>query len=142
MSRRPAAFPFVLTLATLASACGNGDLTLPNEGEPASVERIRGNLQNGTVGEALVDSLVVEVSDRFGNPVEGVTVTWSAQVGGGVDPAETATTADGRAGTQRVLGSEPSTYVTTARIEGIGQPVTFTSTGRGGRLALTPQSPA
>jgi hypothetical protein len=141
MSRRPVAIPLSLTLAALGSACGN-DLTLPNEGEPATVEIIRGNLQNGTVGEALGDSLVVEVSDRFGNPVEGVTVTWSAQVGGSVDPAETATTADGRAGTQRVLGSEPSTYVTTARIEGIDQPVTFTSTGLVARLVITSEIPA
>jgi hypothetical protein len=141
MNRRPAALALALTLATLAPACGNGDLTLPNEGEPATVE-IFGNLQNGTVGEALVDSLVVEVSDRFGNPVKGVTVTWSAQVGGSVDPAETATTADGRAGTQRILGSEPNTYVTTARVEGIDEPVTFTSTGLAARLVITSEIPS
>ena len=142
MIRRPVAFPLALTFAALASACGGGDLTLPNEGEPAVAEIIRGNLQNGTVGEALGDSLVLEVSDRFGNPVEGVTVTWSAQVGGSVDPTETATTADGRAGTQRVLGTQPSTYVTTATIEGLAEKVTFTSTGLAARLVLTSETPA
>lgn len=141
MSRHPAAIPLALTLTALASACGGGDLTLPNEGEPARVE-LFGNLQNGTVGEALVDSLVVEVTDRFGNPVEGVTVTWAAQVGGSVNPAETATTADGRAGTQRILGSQPSTYVTIATVEGIDEPVTFTSTGLAARLVITSEIPA
>jgi adhesin/invasin len=141
MSRRPVALPLSLTFAALGSACG-GDLTLPNEGEPATVAIIRGNLQNGTVGEALGDSLVLEVSDGFGNPVEGVTVTWSAQVGGSVDPVETATTADGRAGTQRILGTQPSTYVTTATIEGIAEKVTFTSTGLVARLVITSEIPA
>jgi adhesin/invasin len=140
MSRRPAAIPLALTLAALASACGS-DLTLPDQGEPATVE-IFGNLQNGTVGEALVDSLVVEVSDRFRNPVEGVTVTWAAQVGGSVNPSETVTSADGRAGTQRILGSQPSTYVTIATIEGIDEPVTFTSTGLAARLVITSEIPA
>ncbi len=141
MSGRSAA-PLALMLATLASACGGGDLTLPNQGEPAAVEILRGNLQNGTVGEALVDSLVIEVSDRLGNPVEGVGVTWSAQGGGSVDPAETVTGADGRTGTRRVLGSEPSTYVTFATIEGLEEPVTFTSTGLPVRLVITSELPA
>ena len=140
MKRRPAAIPLALTLTALASACG-GDLTLPNEGEPATVTRF-GDLQNGTVGEALADSLVVEVRDPLGNPVEGVTVTWAAQVGGSVNPAETVTTADGRAGTQRILGLQPSAYVTIATVEGIEDPVTFTSTGLAARLVITSEIPA
>ena len=132
----------LLILAALASACGGGDLTLPNEGEPAVVERAHGDLQNGTVGEALGDSLVVEVQDRFENPVAGVTVTWVAEGGGSVDPAESVTGADGRAFTRRVLGALPSTYFTIASVEGLESPATFRSTALSARLVFTSTLPA
>jgi adhesin/invasin len=125
-----------------AVACGGGDLTLPNEGEPAVIEIIRGNLQNGTVGEPLGDSLVVQVKDRFGTPVESVVVVWEAQVGGTVDPAQSVTGADGRASTRRVLGPEPTTYFTEASVEEISDPVTFRSTALAARLVLTSELPA
>jgi hypothetical protein len=35
----------LLMLAALTSACGGGDLTLPNEGEPAEVEVNAGDLR-------------------------------------------------------------------------------------------------
>ena len=141
MLPRPSA-RLALTLAALASACGGDNLTLPNEGEPAVMEIFHGDRQNGTVGEALVDSLVVEVTDRFGNPVEGVLVAWSAEGGGSVAPAESATDAGGRAGTLRTLGPQPSTYFTIATVEGLPEPVTFTSTGLAARLVITSELPA
>ncbi len=142
MARRTATLQLALTLAALASACGGDDLMLPNEGEPAEVEIIRGDRQNGTVGEALGDSLVVKVTDRFNNPVEGAVVTWLAQGGGSVDPVETVTAPDGQAGASRVLGSQPTTYFTVATVEGIPDPVTFMSTGLAARLVLTSELPA
>jgi Invasin, domain 3/Filamin/ABP280 repeat/Bacterial Ig-like domain (group 1) len=129
-------------LAALASACGGGDLTLPNEGQPALLEISRGNLQNGTVGEALGDSLVVRVLDRFGDPVAGVTVIWSAVNGGTVSPEQSVTSADGRAGTRRVLGAQPTNYVTLATVEGLEEPATFTATALTARLVITSQLPA
>ncbi|CAN5769081.1 hypothetical protein BH24GEM1_BH24GEM1_17750 [soil metagenome] len=142
MSGPTPALVLAVVLAALAPACGGDNLTLPNEGEPAGVEILRGDRQNGTVGEALGDSLVVEVTDRFGNPVGGVTVTWSAEGGGSVDPARSTTAADGRAGTMRVLGPQPTTYFTTASIDGLTESATFTSTGLAARLVLTSQLPA
>lgn len=142
MTPRTSTFRLALALAALAAACGGGDLTLPNEGEPAAVQIFRGDRQNGTVGEALGDSLVVEVTDRFGNPVAGVTVSWSAANGGSVDPGESTTGTDGRAGTMRVLGPQPTTYVTTAVVDGLDEPVTFTSTGLAARLVITSELPA
>ncbi|MBA3319430.1 MAG: Ig-like domain-containing protein [Gemmatimonadales bacterium] len=132
MDRRTTTFPLALALAILTAACGGGDLTLPNEGEPAEIEIFGGNRQNGTVGEALGESLTVMVTDRFGEPVDGASVTWSAEGGGTVDPAQSVTTADGRAGTQRVLGPQPTTYFTVASVEGLADPVTFMSTGQAG----------
>jgi hypothetical protein len=141
MALRTSTLRLTLALAVLGSSCGGDDLTLPNAGEPAKVEIIRGNDQDGTVGEALGDSLVVEVTDPFGNPVMGTVVTWSAEGGGSVDPAETTTTADGRAGTARTLGPQPSTYFTDATVEGLPG-VTFRSTGLGARLVITSEIPA
>jgi adhesin/invasin len=140
MARSTSALRLALTLAALA--CGGDDLILPNEGEPAEVEIFRGDRQNGTVGEALGDSLVVKVTDRFGNPVGGAPVTWSAEGGGSVDPTESITATDGRAGTQRVLGTQPTTYFTVATVEGLVDPVTFMSTGLAARLVLTSALPA
>jgi hypothetical protein len=142
MARCGSVVRLALTLALPAAACGGDNLTLPNAGEPARVEILRGDRQNGTVGEALVDSLVVKVTDRFGDPVGGAAVTWSAEGGGIVDPAEGVTATDGRASTQRVLGSQPLTYFTIAMVEGLSEPATFTSTGLAARLVLTSQLPA
>ena len=95
----------VLLLAL--GACGSGDLTLPNEGQPADVVVFSGNGQTGTILESPPQPLVVRVTDRFGNPVAGVPIEWSATGGGDVRPASAVTDTDGRAATQRILGSEP-----------------------------------
>jgi adhesin/invasin len=142
MARGTSTLRLALTLAVVGSACGGDDLTLPNEGEPAEVEILRGDRQNGTVGEVLGDSLIVKVTDRFGNPVRGAAVAWSAEGGGSVDPPESVTAPDGRAGTTRVLGPQPSTYFTIARVDGLPDPVTFTSTGLAARLVITSEIPA
>ncbi|MGH3370153.1 MAG: Ig-like domain-containing protein [Nocardioidaceae bacterium] len=132
---------WLLLLATLATgACGGGDLVLPSEGQPAELAVVRGNGQNGTIGEALGDSLVVRVTDRFGNPVRGVEVTWTAEGGGTTDPVSTMTGVDGRAATLRTLGTEPGSYTTVATVAGLADaPVIFTNTAVAAQLALTTQ---
>jgi hypothetical protein len=129
----------------LLAACGGGDLSLPNEGHPAELQVAGGNNQNGTIGEALLDPLVVRVLDRFGDPVGGVTVTWSAETGGSVDPASSVTSADGYARTQRVLGPAVGTYITRAEVTGVEdppEPAVFTTTGVAARLAFAVEPPA
>lgn len=126
----------------LLAGCGGDDLTLPNEGQPARIAPIRGDRQNGTVGEALSDSLVVRVTDRFDDPVSGVEVEWSAEGGGSVSPVTSLTGGDGRAAAERVLGDQPGTYFTIARVAALSEPVTFTTTGVAARLVLTAQLPA
>jgi hypothetical protein len=116
----------------LLAACGGGDLTLPNEGQPSALTVARGNNQSGTIGEALIDSLVVRVTDGFDDPVAGVTVVWSAEPGTTVAPATSVTSADGYASTELVLGSAVGTYVTRAQVTGVADPpaaVLFTTTG-------------
>jgi adhesin/invasin len=130
-----------LSLSAFGFACGGDDLTLPNQGEPAAVVKF-GDGQNGTVGEPLGDSLVVLVTDRFDDPVPGVLVQWTAQGGGSVDPGESTTDAEGRAGTRRILGTAPTTYVTVAAVEGIADQVFFTSTALTARLVITSRTQA
>ena len=105
-----------LTVSILlgAASCGGGDLVLPNEGQASKVTRFSGDQQTGTVQAPVAESLVVQVVDRFGNPVGGVPVSWSAQGGGDVSPASAVTGVDGRAATQRILGSQVGSYGTTA----------------------------
>ena len=75
-----------IALAGLGGACGGDDLLLPNEGQPATVAAVRGDRQNGTAGEPVSEMLVVEVKDRFGNPVGQIEVSWQAEGGGSAGP--------------------------------------------------------
>lgn len=137
MPRSPVRLHLALSLGALGFACGGDNLTLPSQGEPAAVEILDGDRQNGTVGEALGESLVVLVTDPFGDPVSGTLVRWTAEGGGTVDPGESTTNAQGLAATRRVLGTAPTTYFTIATVEGLEDPVTFTSTALTARLVIT-----
>ncbi len=85
-----------------------------------------GQDQGGRVEDPLTDSLVVRVTDRFGNPVAGVEVRWSAVGGGSVSDAVTTTGEDGRAGVLRVLGARAGEQSALAEADGLkGSPATF-----------------
>ncbi len=131
-------------LGSFAVSCGGDELTLPNEGQPAELRVVRGDEQNGTVGQALADSLVVQVRDRFGNAVPSVEVSWTAEFGGSVAPETSVTDANGRAGTQRVLGAQPGIYTTVAMVSALPEaPVVFRTTGVAAKLSiLTQPSPS
>ena len=101
------------------------------------MEIVDGDAQNGTVGEALTESLVVRVTDRFGDPVPDAVVQWTAEGGGGVDPGESTTDGEGRASTRRILGAEPTTYFTIASVDGVEAEARFRSTALTARLVLT-----
>ncbi|MFL5493851.1 MAG: Ig-like domain-containing protein [Gemmatimonadales bacterium] len=127
-----------------AAACGGGDLVLPDQGQPAKLEMVRGDVQTGTILASLPESLVVRVTDRFGNPVNGIQVTWTPDGGGSVRPPTSLTGSDGQASTDRVLGSDPGTYHTAATAAELPDSVlTFTTTAVAASLALESQpSPA
>ena len=111
-------------------ACGGGDLVLPNEGQPANVEGISGDAQTGTILEPLTDSLVVKVTDRFGNPVAGIAVAWTVVTGkGAVSESITQSGADGTTTVTWTLGERAGVQKLTAAIGPVnGSPVTFTAT--------------
>jgi len=87
------------------------------------------------VGTALPDSLVVRVTDEFGNPVSDAPVEWSADRGS-ITPGTVQTDADGRAAAQRILGGAAGTQTATASSPQLdGSPVTFTQTAMPGSAA-------
>jgi Bacterial Ig-like domain (group 1)/Filamin/ABP280 repeat len=132
----------VLLVLLSAVGCGGGDLVLPSEGQPAQVAMVEGDGQTGTILASLPESLVALVTDRFGNPLSGIQVTWTPDGGGSVGPPTSQTGSDGRASTDRILGSEPGTYHTIATAAGLPDGVTFTSTAVAASLALETQPSA
>ncbi len=98
-------------------------------GAPDTVAAILGDGQTAAVGSTLAESLVVLVTDQFGNPTSGRDVQWSVLGGEGTVSAATVTTgADGRAAVSRTLGPAAGTQTATATVAGLkGSPITFTS---------------
>ena len=99
-----------------------------------------GQDQSGHVGTQLDERLVVRVTDRFENPVEGVPITWVAEGGGSVSAEVVQTDEDGESGVRRTLGPSVGQQTAVARSEGLaGSPVTFVHTALAGdasRLVL------
>lgn len=99
---------------------------------PASASEIHtvsGDNQSGQVESALGQRLVVEVTDAFGNPNQGVVITWTVTGGGSVSAPTTTTDADGRASVTRTLGSTAGVQSARASAPDLaGSPVVFTHT--------------
>jgi hypothetical protein len=88
---------------------------------------ISGDDQSAPVGTQLPQPLVVAVTDGFGNPISGVTVTWSAQGGGSVSEESTVTGDNGQTSITRTLGPTAGDQQTVATAGLLaGSPVTFT----------------
>jgi Bacterial Ig-like domain (group 1) len=98
---------------------------------PASLVMGSGNNQTGTVGQALPSPFTVVVNDSKGNPVSGVTVTFTVTAGGGTLSANSvATNSTGVASTTLTLGSTPGVNTVVAASGTLaGSPITFTATG-------------
>jgi hypothetical protein len=122
--------------ATAALALGTDDAApsvlfsaSASAGGAAALALVSGDNQTAPAGSTLPESLIVRVSDRFGNPVSGTSVTWTAFGGGSVSAAQVTTGANGRAGVRRSLGSQTGEQETRATVSGLsGSPVTFTHT--------------
>lgn len=87
---------------------------------------VSGDGQAASPGATLGQSLVVEVQDTFGNPVSGVTVTWSVS-SGSVAPTSPTTDGSGRVSAKWTVGAAGGAQTATASIPG-GASVTFTVT--------------
>jgi len=88
---------------------------------PSRIELVSGDGQSGTVTARLPLPLVVKVSDRYGNPVPNVTVTFSTIQGSGrPETPEAITNGEGKASTYYQLGTKAGENVerVRARIQG------------------------
>lgn len=99
-------------------------------GGPDTLRALSPLNQPGRRGDTLDDPLTVIVVDRFGNPVQGVTVEWEVTVGEGeVSEDETISGADGISFVYWELGGRIGVQKVTATVEGVnGSPVTFSAT--------------
>ena len=111
-------------------------------GPATTLTAVRGDQQTGQVGTALADSLVVKVTDQFGNPVSGFSVSWSAHGGGTVSAATVNTGANGQAAVQRVLGNTAGPQSAEADAAGLnGSPLVFTHTAGAGSATTMVKDP-
>ena len=93
---------------------------------PTMLSIVSDDNQTGLTGETLADPFVVEVLDQYGDPISGVTVTFTVLGDDGVLSTETTTTdANGRAEITLTLGTEPGGYTVEVGVEGIAETVTF-----------------
>ena len=112
------------------------EATLPPPA-PTTLSIVSGDNQAGLTGETLTNPFVVEVRDENGNPLEGVTVTFTVSAGGGTLSAGAVTTdANGRAGSTLTLGADPGTVTVEASVEGISQSEIFNA-----EASLPPPTP-
>ncbi|MEA2723529.1 MAG: hypothetical protein QOH59_1300 [Gemmatimonadales bacterium] len=120
----------VLALFLAAGSLTCGGVTPPPGG--GAVAMVDGNNQTAPAGQALPNPLVVVVTDDNGDPMAGVSVSWSAQGGGTVSASAITTGSDGHAAVTRVLGPTAGAQGTTASVAGFtGSPVSFVSTATG-----------
>ncbi len=93
---------------------------------PTALSTVSDGERDGLTGEPSMDPYVVEVHDQNGDPIEGVTVTFTIV---GPDGSKTVTTVmtdeNGGAAFMLPAGSDPGRYTITASVEGIADTVTF-----------------
>ena len=103
----------------------NAEGTLPPP-IPTTLSIVSDDNQTGLTGETLADPFVVDVHDQYGDPIEGVMVTFTVLGGDGVLSTETTMTdANGRAEITLTLGAEPGEYTVEVSVEGVAETVTF-----------------
>ena len=138
------------TYTVVASTSGTAseagfDLTNTTVGVVASVTVSSGSGQSAKVGATFALPLVVEVSDTFGDPVAGASVSFAvvttngagASFVGGGSSAAVQTDETGTASSPLlVAGSTAGAFTVTATVSGATSPATFSLTD----LAATPSS--
>ncbi|MDE0085969.1 MAG: lamin tail domain-containing protein [Candidatus Poribacteria bacterium] len=92
---------------------------------PTTLEVVSGDGQSASVSQQL--PLVVRVLDQNGNPMSGVTVSFSVTPDGKANPSITPTNVNGQAQTKLTFGSGTGTYTVTVSAKSIAHSVTLDS---------------
>jgi plastocyanin len=118
--------------ATLAGADGSpvGFTATAEPGPASTLSMVSGDQQVGVNNTVLPQPLVVEVSDEFGNGIQGVDVEWTA-TNATLSATSVPTDASGLSQVTVTLGAEGAVTVTAAATGLIGSPVTFNATATG-----------
>lgn len=133
---------------TLTTACSN--LVTVTNAAADHLVLMAGDVQNATVATAVGTAPQVRVVDFFGNPVSGVSLTFTVTSGGGsVGASPVTSNASGLASSSYTLGtaSGSNTMVVareTTALPGTPATLTFTETGIGGpptRIVFSTQPP-
>jgi len=109
-----------------------------NAGAAASIAISAGNNQSASVNTAVATAPAVLVTDGFGNPVSGVSVTFAAATGGGSVTGGSQTTNGSGIATvgSWTLGTAVGSNTLTATSAGLaGSPLTFSATATAGAAA-------
>ena len=105
----------------------SAEATLPPP-VPTRLSIISGDNQTGPTGEPLANPFIVQVHDQYGNPTEGVPVTFTVSETDGMLSATTVKTdIKGQAKTTLTLGTESGVNTVEVSVEGISETVTFTA---------------
>ena len=119
---------------SVATAANGPSVTFHGNAASATAnvaQAVSGNGQTGQAGTALADSLTLQVTDEFGNPVAGAAVTWTTS-DGSVSPSTGTTNAGGLARTRWTLGGNAGSQSLTASVAGVTDPVGFSATATPG----------
>ena len=122
-------FPNLQVLAcavlVLAAACDSPSSTPPPETGNLRATVVRGDAQEGTVGQALADTLIVGVTDAQGRPVSNLAVGWTVLTQDGGEPATATAQTDenGRARNFWNLGTKAGIHAMEVRAVLDGRPV-------------------
>ena len=107
----------------------NAEATLPPPMPTTLV--VTGDNQAGLTGEELANPFVVEVRNQYGDPMAGVTATFTVTAGDGTLSTITAMTdANGQAEITLTLGSDPGTNTVDFSVEGIAEIVTVNAVAK------------
>jgi protocatechuate 3,4-dioxygenase beta subunit len=101
-------------------------------GSAANVAVTGGNNQTAPRGTQLPQALTVEVTDQYGNPVSGNSVTFSDGGAGGTfsNANPVATNSSGIASQLYTLPASPGTVTIAATAAGVSASAVFTETGQ------------
>ena len=98
-----------------------------NPGPPISLVIVGGNNQISRAGTLLINALLVEVEDQYGNPVPGATMDWMATAGT-LTPAVLTSGINGILSTAFTVPITPSTATVTGTLHGTSLTAVFTET--------------
>ncbi|MFC4821022.1 Ig-like domain-containing protein [Dokdonella ginsengisoli] len=97
--------------------------------EPVAIDAVGPqDAQSTDVATMFAEPLVAKVSDEFGNPVEGAAVTFATPSAGAsatLSASEATTDANGLVSVTAMANALPGSYVATASLAGVAEPIEF-----------------